>query len=95
MFDVPATIACADAGDLERAERHPASASRLRRIWQGASWEAAIDEAHAHVARARDDPETAARLLSDAASLFAQVGQPLNAERWRATAARRPKAVAT
>jgi len=40
-----------------------------------------VREARAHVSRAEGDPSAAARLLTEAAALFAAAGQPLDAQR--------------
>jgi hypothetical protein len=52
MLAVPAAVACADAGDLEHARRHLASAERSGVLWKGTAWQAAIAEANAHLHRA-------------------------------------------
>ncbi len=81
MLSVPATIACARAGDLTHAERHLAAAERSALLWQGTSWEAAIAEARAAVAQASGDPVTACQQLHAATKQFRRAGQPLDAER--------------
>ena len=40
-FEIPATIACADAGDLAAAERHLAAAELSAAKWEGTAWPAA------------------------------------------------------
>ncbi|MFW6204227.1 MAG: ATP-binding protein [Actinomycetota bacterium] len=87
MFAVPAAIACADVGDLADARRYLAVAERSSLLWEGTSWQAAILEARAHVARAEAAPERAVPLLEEAAGMFEQAGQPLDAERCRTKAA--------
>ena len=81
MLSVPATIACARAGDLTHAERHLAAAERSALLWQGTSWEAAIAEARAAVAAASGDPVTACQQLHAATKQFRRAGQPLDADR--------------
>jgi DNA-binding SARP family transcriptional activator len=81
MLSVPATIACARAGDLAHARRHLEAAERSALLWQGTSWEASISEARAAVATATGDPETACRQLHSATKRFRQAGQPLDAAR--------------
>jgi DNA-binding SARP family transcriptional activator len=81
MLSVPATIACARAGDLAHARRHLEAAERSALLWQGTSWEASISEARATVATATGDPETACRQLHSATKRFRQAGQPLDAAR--------------
>jgi DNA-binding SARP family transcriptional activator/tetratricopeptide (TPR) repeat protein len=83
MFAVPAAIACADVGDVAEAREHLSVAERSSVLWEGTSWQAAILEARAHLARALDDPDAGAQLLDEAAVLFEQAGQPLDAERCR------------
>ncbi len=83
MYEVPAAIACATAGDLDEARRHLESARRSTALWQGTAWEAATREAEAHLAAAEGDGPAADRLLERAAALFADAGQPLDAGRCR------------
>jgi DNA-binding SARP family transcriptional activator/predicted negative regulator of RcsB-dependent stress response len=80
-FEVPATIACAGAGDLDAAERHLAAAELSAAKWEGTAWPAAVLEAKAHLAAARGDADHAASLLTEAADLFGRAGQPLDAAR--------------
>jgi hypothetical protein len=82
-FAVPAAIACADVGDVDDARKYLAIAERSSELWEGTSWQAAILEARAHVARAVQDPDREAVLLDRAAVLFEQAGQPLDAVRCR------------
>jgi hypothetical protein len=81
MFAVPAAIACADAGDLDAAERHLSTAQDGAARWQGGAWDAAVLEARAHVEQARGHTVAAGQLLQQAAALFAAVGQPLDSQR--------------
>ncbi len=87
MLAVPATIACADGGDLPNARRHLQTAQRSARLWEGSAWEAALAEAHAHVAAAAGDLQTARHDISAAADAFSAAGQPLDAERCQRQAA--------
>ncbi|HEY6933738.1 MAG TPA: AAA family ATPase, partial [Marmoricola sp.] len=57
MLEVPATVACADVGDLEGARRHLAAATVSTELWETSVWQAAVLEARAHVARAEDRAE--------------------------------------
>jgi DNA-binding SARP family transcriptional activator/tetratricopeptide (TPR) repeat protein len=84
MFEVPAAIACARAGELGEARRHLELAGRSAAAWEGTAWQAALLEAGAHVARAEGDPSAAADLLARAAELFEESAQPLDAARCRA-----------
>ncbi len=81
MLSVPATIACARAGDMAHARRHLEAAERSALLWQGTAWEASISEARAAVATASGDPETACRQLHSATERFRRAGQPLDAAR--------------
>ena len=56
MLAVPASIACARAGDLEHAHRHLAIAERSAMLWQGTAWEAGLAEAQAERGRGRGRP---------------------------------------
>ena len=81
MLAVPASIACADAGDLDGARRHLAAAEVSAARWEGSAWEAAVLEARAHLARAQGDHAEFDRLIGSAAGLFTAAGQPLDAVR--------------
>ena len=81
MFAVPATIACADVGDLDEARRRLAEAEGLAAHWDGGAWTAAAMEARAHIAAAEGNRLEAASLFESAAELFATAGQPLDARR--------------
>jgi tetratricopeptide (TPR) repeat protein len=87
MLAVPATIACAQSGDLEHARHHLGQAARSSSLWDGTAWAGSVDEAEAHVAIATGDTESAARLLDRAAARFEAAGQPLDARRCRELAA--------
>jgi DNA-binding winged helix-turn-helix (wHTH) protein/tetratricopeptide (TPR) repeat protein len=86
MVEVPATIACAEAGRLEDAYRHLQRANWSATFWEGTAWRAAIAEAEAAIAIAEDRVPDAAELLTQAAGLFDQAGQPLDAARCREAA---------
>jgi ATP/maltotriose-dependent transcriptional regulator MalT len=81
---VPVSIACADAGDIDRATRYLTASEQLAAaFYPRGGWQAALDEARAHVARAEGDVARAGRLLTAAASAFDQFGQRLDAARCR------------
>jgi DNA-binding SARP family transcriptional activator/tetratricopeptide (TPR) repeat protein len=83
MLSVPATIACARAGDVDHARQHLAKAELSAALWQGTSWEAALAEARAAIATASGDQHAASQLLADALDLFSTAGQPLDVARCR------------
>jgi hypothetical protein len=83
MLSVPATIACADSGDIAHAYDHLAIAERSAKLWEGTAWEAALAEARSHLAAAEGDAVLAADLLTAAAEGFERSGQPLDVERCR------------
>jgi ATP/maltotriose-dependent transcriptional regulator MalT len=83
MFAVPATIACADVGDLDEARRRLAEAEGLASRWDGDAWTAAVTEARAHLEVAQGELAQGMRLFESAAQLFEAAGQPLDARRCR------------
>ena len=81
-FAVPATIAAARAGDLERASGYLAAAEVLARVvMKLPAWNAAVEEARAHVALAGGDRVAATKLFRTAADGFRNSSQPLDAQR--------------
>jgi hypothetical protein len=52
-------------------------------LWKGTAWQASLVEVRAHIARAEHRDAEARRLLDDAAALFDDAGQPLDAQRCR------------
>jgi DNA-binding SARP family transcriptional activator/tetratricopeptide (TPR) repeat protein len=91
MVSVPAAIACADAGDVEAAQRHLEEAERSASLWAGTAWQGAVREARGHLARAQGDQAGWHRLLAGAAECFDVAGQPLDAARCRAAASAQPR----
>jgi tetratricopeptide (TPR) repeat protein len=83
MLQVPATIACARAGDLVHARHHLELAERSALVWRGTSWEAGLAEAHASVEQAAGHDEAARARMVAAAEGFERAGQPLDAARCR------------
>jgi DNA-binding SARP family transcriptional activator len=83
MFSVPASIACARAGDLRSAQRLLGLAESSAVIWQGTAWEAGIAEAQAAVAAASGDFSTARQRLHAATEGYDRAGQPIDAQRCR------------
>lgn len=86
MFAVPAMIALARMGDLERARHYRDIADASSLLWDGTAWQAALDEARCHLAVA-DGGSEAARFAERAALEFERAGQPLDATRCRTLAA--------
>ena len=86
MLAVPAAIACVDCGDLDHARSYLEVAEGSAKLWDGTAWEAAVDEAKAHLAVAEGERERALELLDGAARRFDQAGQPLDRDRCLRTA---------
>ncbi|MBK5232312.1 MAG: AAA family ATPase [Thermoleophilia bacterium] len=81
-FIVPATIASARAGDLDRAERYAQECqTALEIVALPPAWQAAVEEARGWVAHAGAHPDAARRHFGAAADGFTAWGQPLDAER--------------
>lgn len=79
---VPAAIAAAEAGDLDRAAHYESVVEGLTTLLMRLpGWYAALDEVRGHRARAAGDLETAERHLRSAACRFLDVGQALDATR--------------
>jgi hypothetical protein len=79
---VPAAIAAARAGDLERAAEYEAAADQLTTILMRLpGWYAALDEVRGHRAVATGDREMASEHLAAAARGFRAAGHPLDAQR--------------
>jgi tetratricopeptide (TPR) repeat protein len=82
---IPASIACADAGDVARAREFLAGAEQVvAAFYQRGGWHAALDEARAHLAAAEGDLDGADRHLRRAVGGFEREGQALDAQRCRA-----------
>ena len=81
-FIVPATIAAARGGDLERARRYAQDCeTALEIIALPPAWHAAVEEARGWVARADGRPGDAREHFRTAADGFRTWGQPLDAQR--------------
>lgn len=86
-LSIPATIACAHAGQLERAGSLLASSEAvIGAFFPQGGWQAALDEARASVARSSGDVQAASRLLHRAVEGFDRWGQRLDAARCRESA---------
>ena len=78
---VPAAIATARAGDLDRAARYAETAELLANVvLLQPAWYAAVDEVKGHLARAAGDAEAARDHFRKAATGFRDSGQPLDEE---------------
>lgn len=89
-FAMPAGIACAQAGAIERAQAY----ERLNTYLAGVvmrlpAWDAALAELRGHLADATGDHAAAVAAFTVAADGFAQAGQPLDVARCRALAGTR------
>ena len=84
MIQVPLANVWASAGYPDRAEEHLMRARRSAMMWKGSAWKAAIAEASATIAESRGDMSEADRLLRNAALLYEEAEQPLDAARCRA-----------
>ena len=81
-FIVPATIASARAGDIERARRYAQDCdTALEILALPPAWHAAVEEARGWVARASGRPDDAGEHFRKAADSFRTWGQPLDAQR--------------
>jgi hypothetical protein len=81
-FIVPATIAAARAGDLERAQSYAQDCEKaLEIVALPPAWQAAVEEARAWVMRADGRPGDAREHFRKAADGFRTWGQPLDAQR--------------
>jgi hypothetical protein len=85
MYEVPAAVACARTGDLDKARRHLAVAERSAMLWAGTAWQAATMEARSHLLEAEGDVEGGRAMRRRAAELFDAADHPLDAARCRAT----------
>lgn len=79
---VPAAIAAARAGDLERADRWEQLSEYLATVvMRLPAWDAALAEVNGHRAHAGGDTAAAIKAFEAAASGFGAAGQPLDAAR--------------
>lgn len=86
-FVVPAAIACASAGALDRAARYEERSAWLAHVvMRLPAWDAAHEEVRGHVRRAAGDVAGARERFGVAAAGFAAAGQPLDADRCRSLA---------
>jgi len=88
-FIVPAAIAAARAGDLDRADRYARDCeTALAIVALPPAWHAAVAEVRGAIAYAGGRPEAARDHLQQAADGFRAWGQPLDAQRCAALARR-------
>jgi hypothetical protein len=79
---VPAAIAAARAGDLERADEWGEASKYLANVvMRLPAWNAALEEVHGHRAQAGGDAEAALEHFRAAAAGFRASGQPLDESR--------------
>lgn len=83
MIEVPLAVVWARAGEPERAQEHLMRARASAMMWRGSAWKAAITEADATIASSRGEQSKAGQLLQEAALLFEEAEQPLDAARCR------------
>jgi DNA-binding winged helix-turn-helix (wHTH) protein/tetratricopeptide (TPR) repeat protein len=83
MLAVPSAATYAAAGRLDDARAHLERSRHSAALWHGTAWQGAVAEAEAVLARAEGRDDDAEALLEQAARLFDQAGQPLDAERCR------------
>ena len=87
-FAVPAAIACARAGALDRAAEYEQASEYLAHVvMRLPAWDAAYAEVRGHVARAAGDLAASRELFAEAAEGFAVAGQPLDQRRCAGLAA--------
>jgi hypothetical protein len=81
-FIVPAAIAAAQAGDLERAHLYQAHCdTAIEIVALPPAWHAAVEEVHGWVSRADGRADAARARFAAAAEGFGTWGQPLDAGR--------------
>lgn len=81
-FAVPAAIASAKAGDLDRAASYANAAGGLAElVMQLPAWHAAVEEVHGHLALATRNKADAHARFAAATRGFLDAGQPIDANR--------------
>ena len=86
-FAVPAAIACARAGELDRAAEHARAAEYLAHVvMRLPAWDAAYHEVVGHLARATGDADGARERFAAAKRGYDEAGHPLDARRCSALA---------
>ncbi len=83
MLSVPASIACARAGDLEVAQRHLALAEQSAVLWRARRGRQGSPRRRRRSLRRAATPRPARELMQSATEQFQRAGQPLDAERCR------------
>ena len=86
---IPAAIAAAEAGDMDRLADWVSAADYLTNVvMRLPAWDAALEEVRGHQARAHGDTAAVSRLFEAAATGFTASEQPLDAARCAALAER-------
>ncbi|MGA8987859.1 AAA family ATPase [Aeromicrobium sp.] len=86
---VPAAIAAAVAGDMERAAKYEQATEYLANVvMRLPAWYAALDEVRGHIKHAENDPDASRDHFARAAEVYRRAGQPLDEARCRALATR-------
>jgi DNA-binding SARP family transcriptional activator len=86
-FRVAASMALAEAGELDGAGRRLDETERLAGMWQGGPWVASVWEARGGLRHAQGRPEQASALLQEAAVRYGELGRPADQARCEARAA--------
>jgi hypothetical protein len=74
-FRVASSIALAEAGETDQANRRIAEAERLAGMWQGGPWMAAVWEARGVHRQAQGDVAQASALYQEAATRYRELGR--------------------
>jgi len=76
-----AAIACARAGDVDRARSFITEAERIAGMWQGGLWSGAVWEARGILRQAEGADEQARAMFREAAQEYSRAGSPSGAAR--------------
>lgn len=95
MLAAPASIACAEVGDMDCARLHLSIAEQSAARWEGSAWDGAVLEARAHLAAVEPSGHDATELAVEAPQLFAAAGHTRDAARCMALSGRHPSTPAS